>query len=153
MPSFIPPWDEIENWLTNTPFGIISLQIIVAIILVSFRALWNNFPAYIKARRADRLEVLRRRLDYFKRVKERPAKHFATLNVYGFLFLAFLVIRVSSSDLDLSVSEIFFVSIIMFYAFLIFARTGFLLMHPNFSIERAERKITKLEESTKNSDH
>ncbi len=152
MPSFIPPWEGIQIWLTGTVVGNIVLTVTITFIFYSFRAVWRIIRAYIKGRRANRLEVLRRRLDYFQTMKERPAKHFATLNVYGFLFLTFLVIRVSSSDLALSASETFFVSIIMFFAFLIFAQTGLLLMHPNLFIKRTERKIAKFEESTRNSD-
>ncbi len=153
MQSLISSWDEIQNWLIDTPFGIVILGVFSIIIAQWFMAARGIFQAFTKGRRANRLEVLARRLDYFERMKERSARRFAKLNVYGFVFLAFLVMRVSSLYLNLSFVEAFLVSFIMFYAFLTFAITGLLLMYPDFFIERTNRQISELEESTGNSDY
>ena len=162
MPSFISSWGQTQIWLTTTVEGNFALTVTISFILYSFRAVWRIIRPYFKSRRAvplreDRLEVLKTRRAYrlavlisrlvdFQTIKKKPAKDFATLNVYGFLFLTFLVIRVGSSDLKLSDSKTLFVSIIMFSAFLIFAKTGFLLMNLNYFIKRMRRKITEFKE-------
>lgn len=162
MPSFISSWEKSQIWLTGTVEGNIILTVTITFIFYLFRAVWRIIRPYFEGRRSDRfradplevleprrayrLAVLKSRLKYFQTIKERPGRHLATLNVYGFLFLTFLVIRVGSSDLKLSNSDILFVSIIMFSAFVIFAKTGFLLMNLNYFIKKMQRKITEFKE-------
>ena len=163
MPSFIPSWEEIQELLNGIGFGDVVTAIIANIIFFSFIVAWKTFRAYIKdwranrlenleKRRANRLRILEERLKRYKTMKERPAKHFAALNVFGFFFLTFLIIRVNSSDLGLSASATIVISIIMIYAFARFIRFALLLVDPELLIERTKRKIAK-KKSTSNSDH
>ncbi len=69
MPSFIPSWDEIQKLLIAIVYMDVVAAVIANIIISSFLDVLKTFRAYSKGRRANRLEVLRRRLDYFQTMK------------------------------------------------------------------------------------